>query len=203
MGIDVGGLDACILVGFPGSVMATWQRSGRVGRAERESITAMVALPDAPGPVPSGASERAGGAALRASDRRPRTTNRSAKPISSVLLPSWPSTAEDDAPYGSSAHAVQLVGSCCENASSPSRRTAMSSMLAVADPSAEVSLRGSSDTATILDSRSGKVIGTVRRCAGETRMSSGCGLPPRRQTVSGPIGARPRGGQGARRAGKA
>ncbi len=47
MGIDVGGLDACILVGYPGSVMATWQRSGRVGRSGRESITALVALPDA------------------------------------------------------------------------------------------------------------------------------------------------------------
>jgi DEAD/DEAH box helicase domain-containing protein len=47
MGIDVGGLDACILVGYPGSMMATWQRSGRVGRDGRESITAMVAMPDA------------------------------------------------------------------------------------------------------------------------------------------------------------
>ncbi len=47
MGIDVGGLDACILVGYPGSMMATWQRSGRVGRQGRESITAMVAMPDA------------------------------------------------------------------------------------------------------------------------------------------------------------
>jgi DEAD/DEAH box helicase domain-containing protein len=47
MGVDVGGLDACILVGYPGSMMATWQRSGRVGRDGRESITAMVAMPDA------------------------------------------------------------------------------------------------------------------------------------------------------------
>lgn len=47
MGIDVGGLDACILVGYPGSMMATWQRSGRVGRAGRESVTALVAMPDA------------------------------------------------------------------------------------------------------------------------------------------------------------
>ncbi|MEM9293075.1 MAG: DEAD/DEAH box helicase [Acidobacteriota bacterium] len=47
MGIDIGGLDACILVGYPGSVMATWQRSGRVGRSGRESLTVMVALPDA------------------------------------------------------------------------------------------------------------------------------------------------------------
>ncbi|HEV8631324.1 MAG TPA: DEAD/DEAH box helicase [Thermoanaerobaculia bacterium] len=47
LGIDVGGLDACMLVGWPGSVMAAWQRSGRVGRQGRESITALVALPDA------------------------------------------------------------------------------------------------------------------------------------------------------------
>ncbi len=47
MGIDIGGLDACILVGYPGSVMATWQRSGRVGRAGRESVTLLVAMPDA------------------------------------------------------------------------------------------------------------------------------------------------------------
>jgi len=47
MGIDVGGLDACILVGYPGSMMATWQRSGRVGRSGRESLTALVAMPDA------------------------------------------------------------------------------------------------------------------------------------------------------------
>ena len=47
MGIDVGGLDACVLVGYPGSVMATWQRSGRVGRSGRESVTVLVALPDA------------------------------------------------------------------------------------------------------------------------------------------------------------
>ena len=40
-----------LLVGWPGSVMATWQRSGRVGRTlhgqVRESLTALVALPDA------------------------------------------------------------------------------------------------------------------------------------------------------------
>jgi DEAD/DEAH box helicase domain-containing protein len=47
MGIDIGGLDACILVGYPGSVMATWQRSGRAGRSGRESVTVLVPLPDA------------------------------------------------------------------------------------------------------------------------------------------------------------
>jgi len=47
LGIDVGGLDACILVGYPGSITSTWQRSGRVGRRGREAVIMMIALPDA------------------------------------------------------------------------------------------------------------------------------------------------------------
>lgn len=44
LGIDIGGLDLCILVGYPGTVMTTWQRGGRVGRSGQES--AIVLLPD-------------------------------------------------------------------------------------------------------------------------------------------------------------
>ena len=47
MGIDIGGLDCCILVGYPGSVMATWQRAGRVGRSGRESLVVLIAQEDA------------------------------------------------------------------------------------------------------------------------------------------------------------
>jgi DEAD/DEAH box helicase domain-containing protein len=47
LGIDIGGLDVCLLVGYPGTVAATWQRGGRVGRANRESLVALIAQPDA------------------------------------------------------------------------------------------------------------------------------------------------------------
>ncbi len=47
MGIDIGGLDVCILVGYPGTVVQTWQRSGRVGRNKRDSVLILVAQPDA------------------------------------------------------------------------------------------------------------------------------------------------------------
>ena len=47
LGIDIGGLDVCILVGYPGTISATWQRGGRVGRADRESMVALIAQPDA------------------------------------------------------------------------------------------------------------------------------------------------------------
>ena len=47
VGIDVGGLDACILVGYPGTMISTWQRSGRVGRGQAPSMVFLVALADA------------------------------------------------------------------------------------------------------------------------------------------------------------
>lgn len=47
LGVDIGGLDVCILCGYPGSIASMWQRAGRVGRGERESLVVMIALKDA------------------------------------------------------------------------------------------------------------------------------------------------------------
>lgn len=47
LGIDIGGLDVCILVGYPGTVVQTMQRGGRVGRSNREAAVIMVAGEDA------------------------------------------------------------------------------------------------------------------------------------------------------------
>lgn len=47
LGIDIGGLDICLLVGYPGSMMATWQRAGRVGRDGRESLVILIGHEDA------------------------------------------------------------------------------------------------------------------------------------------------------------
>jgi len=47
LGIDIGDLDLCLLVGYPGSVISTWQRGGRVGRSGQDSAVILIAGQDA------------------------------------------------------------------------------------------------------------------------------------------------------------
>jgi DEAD/DEAH box helicase domain-containing protein len=47
LGVDIGGLDVCLLVGYPGSIVSSWQRIGRVGREDRPALTVIIAMPDA------------------------------------------------------------------------------------------------------------------------------------------------------------
>lgn len=42
LGIDVGGLDAVVLNGFPGTVAQVWQQAGRAGRSGRASVAVLV-----------------------------------------------------------------------------------------------------------------------------------------------------------------
>ncbi len=44
LGIDVGGLDAALLVGFPGTIASLWQQAGRAGRGTEPSLAVLVAL---------------------------------------------------------------------------------------------------------------------------------------------------------------
>ncbi|MFP4054264.1 MAG: DEAD/DEAH box helicase, partial [Phycisphaerae bacterium] len=42
LGIDVGNLDAAVLVGFPGTICSTWQQAGRAGRTSQDSLVFLV-----------------------------------------------------------------------------------------------------------------------------------------------------------------
>ncbi|HIB87432.1 TPA: DEAD/DEAH box helicase [Candidatus Poribacteria bacterium] len=42
LGIDVGNLDACVIVGFPGTIASLWQQAGRVGRGSSTSLIILI-----------------------------------------------------------------------------------------------------------------------------------------------------------------
>jgi len=44
LGIDVGGLDASLLVGFPGTIASLWQQAGRAGRGSDPSLSMLIGL---------------------------------------------------------------------------------------------------------------------------------------------------------------
>lgn len=46
LGVDVGGLDAVVLNGFPGTISSMWQQAGRAGREGQASVAVLVAGDD-------------------------------------------------------------------------------------------------------------------------------------------------------------
>jgi DEAD/DEAH box helicase domain-containing protein len=45
LGIDIGGMGAALLAGYPGTIAGTWQQAGRAGRKVETSLAAMIASP--------------------------------------------------------------------------------------------------------------------------------------------------------------
>jgi len=46
LGIDIGQMGASLLVGYPGTIAATWQQAGRAGRGQESSLAVLVATAD-------------------------------------------------------------------------------------------------------------------------------------------------------------
>ncbi len=46
LGVDVGGVDAVVMLGYPGSMTSFWQRAGRAGRSGMRALTLMIPSSD-------------------------------------------------------------------------------------------------------------------------------------------------------------
>jgi DEAD/DEAH box helicase domain-containing protein len=46
LGIDIGSLDAVVMVGYPGTMISTRQQAGRAGRGQEDALAALVAYPN-------------------------------------------------------------------------------------------------------------------------------------------------------------
>ena len=158
LGIDVGGLDACVLVGWPGSVMAAWQRSGRVGRQGRESLTALVALPDALDQWVVRHPEE-----LLARPCEPLVVDPRNEVVARQHLPC--AAAEMALERGSDAgYLEQHAGAVTDLLGAHAlRESDDGARLYARDkrPHRRVSLRGGGETFAIVEARGGRVVGTV------------------------------------------
>jgi len=46
LGIDIGSMEACLLVGYPGSIASLWQQAGRAGRGSESALAILIAQND-------------------------------------------------------------------------------------------------------------------------------------------------------------
>ena len=46
LGVDIGGMQAALIIGYPGSIASTWQQAGRAGRGEQTSLAVLIASAD-------------------------------------------------------------------------------------------------------------------------------------------------------------
>ncbi len=159
MGIDIGHLDVCILVGYPGTVINTWQRGGRVGRSKKASLVFLVAKPDALDQYfmrhPDSLFERGFEAAVLDPDN-PYVTG-AHLPCAAVEHPltlddadTWPEAVPDRL------EALETSGELVRSADDPPTWYAVRRR-----PHLGVNIRSVGETYTIFDAGSGVAIGTV------------------------------------------
>ncbi len=159
MGIDIGNMDVCILVGYPGTVINTWQRGGRVGRSGRSSLIVMVAKPDALDQYfirhPDNLFERPYEAAVL--DPENPIVTAAHLPCAAAEIPL---TLEDrriwPGDLGSRLEELELSGDLRRSAEDPPEWYP-----AVKNPQLQVNIRSVGRTFTIFDSSTGAAIGTV------------------------------------------
>ena len=159
LGIDVGTLDASILVGFPNTIASTWQQAGRSGRKQAPSLAVVVAYED---PVDQYLMRHPGyffGQSPESAVLDPENPYVLASQLSCAAY-ELPLSEEDEALFGSRAPAIASI---LEEEGSFKSLDGLRYWSSAEYPAGSVNLRTiSDDTFTILDqTRENAVLGTV------------------------------------------
>ena len=159
LGIDVGTLDASILVGFPNTIASTWQQAGRSGRKQAPSLAVVVAYED---PVDQYLMRHPNyffGQAVESAVLDPENPYVLASQLSCAAY-ELPLSEEDEQIFGNRAPAIASI---LEEEGSFKSLDGLRYWSSAEYPAGSVNLRTiSDDTFTILDqTRENAVLGTV------------------------------------------
>ena len=169
LGIDVSGLDAVLLAGWPGTRASMWQQAGRAGRAGAESLAVLVAADDPLDTYLVNHPDAVFGQAVEAAVLDPENPYVLGPHLAAAAV-ELPLTEADASYFGPSmvAQLDQLT------ASGVLRRRPNGWFWAEGDrPTDRVSLRGSGTTLRIADHRTGRVLGTIDDARSHTAVHPG------------------------------
>ncbi len=169
LGIDVSGLDAVVMAGWPGRRASLWQQAGRAGRSGEESLAVLVAADDPLDTYLVRHPEAIFGEPVEATVMDPHNPH--------VLAPHLAAAAaelplgESDLPmFGPDAR--RLLDTLVT--SGILRRRPSGWFWAREDrPAEHISLRGASDVVAVVEARTGRVLGTVDEASSHAQVHTG------------------------------
>ena len=169
LGIDVSGLDAVVMAGWPGRRASLWQQAGRAGRSGEESLAVLVAADDPLDTYLVRHPDAVFGAPVEATVMDPHNPH--------VLAPHLAAAAaelplgESDLPmFGPDAR--RLLDALVT--SGILRRRPSGWYWAREDrPSEHISLRGATDVVAVVEARTGRVLGTVDEASSHVQVHTG------------------------------
>jgi DEAD/DEAH box helicase domain-containing protein len=169
LGIDVSGLDAVLLAGWPGTRASMWQQAGRAGRAGAESLAVLVAADDPLDTYLVNHPDAVFGQPVEAAVLDPENPYVLCPHLAAAAA-ELPLTEADESYFGPSIG--RLLDGLTE--SGVLRRRPTGWFWANGDrPADRVSLRGSGTTLRIADHRTGRVLGTIDDARSHTAVHRG------------------------------
>ena len=169
LGIDVSGLDAVVMAGWPGRRASLWQQAGRAGRGGEESLALLVAADDPLDAYLVRTPEAIFGAPVEATVVDPGNPHVLAPHLAAAAA-ELPVTEADLPLFGDGARGLLdvLVGRGIL------RRRPTGWYWAREDrPAEHISLRGAGSVVAVVEARTGRVVGTVDEASAHAQVHTG------------------------------
>lgn len=169
LGVDISGLDAVVMAGWPGRASSLWQQAGRAGRSRGAALAVFVADDDPLDRYVVGHPSAIFGAPAEASVLDPDNPHVLAPHLAAAAA-ELPLTPADLPLFGSAAAEVVQV---LQDRAILRRRPHGWFWARPERPGDHVSLRGTASVVTIAEGGSGRVLGTVDEASAHSQVHTG------------------------------